>query len=157
MTALRIVTLAERPDLAPTVADWLWEAFWRPEGGTRAKLDGLVAAAVAGTGLPRAFVLLADGAPVGTASLAEADLDLRPDLTPWLAGVFVRSEARGRGYGTRLVEAVEDAGRAAGVRRLWLYTGTAEPLYARLGWRAVERFDRHGRPNVLMERDLGGP
>jgi hypothetical protein len=48
--------------------------------------------------MPRTFILLADGEPVGTASLAAHDLDERPDLTPWLAGVFVDPHTRGQGY-----------------------------------------------------------
>lgn len=156
MTGPVLVTLAERPDLGPAVADWLWDAFWRHEGATRVELDRLVASAAGSWGVPQTLVLLDGDEPPGTASLAAADLDLRPDLTPWLAGVFVVPAARGRGGATRLVAGVEAAARALPVGRLWLDTGTAEPLYARLGWVAVERFDRHGRPNVLMARALEG-
>lgn len=123
-----VVAIADRPDLAPTVSGWLWVAFWRDAGSTRAEVNALVARATARRGPPQCFVLLVDGIPVGTASLAAADLDARPDLTPWLAGVFVVPEVRGRGYATLLVRAVEEAARAAAVRTLWLYTGAAEPL-----------------------------
>lgn len=155
VVARSTVTVADRPDLVPTVADWLWRAFWRDEGSTLAEVRTLVSRSTARHGPPQCFVLLEGGAPVGTASLAAADLDRRPDLTPWLAGVYVEPAARGRGCATALVEAVEAAARRASVPTLWLYTGTAERLYARAGWRTVEGFDHHGRPNVLMRRDLG--
>ena len=55
------------------------------------------------------FVLLDQGRPVGTASLAHTDLAARPDLTPWLAEVLVEPGSRGRGDATALVRRVEPA------------------------------------------------
>jgi GNAT superfamily N-acetyltransferase len=111
-------------------------------------------------GPEESFVLLdpASGAPAGTASLAHRDLDSRPDLTPWLAGVYVPPRFRGRGHATARVRHVERFAAAAGVARLWLYTNTAEPLYARLGWRraGTERTRRRGVEVALMCRDLPG-
>jgi hypothetical protein len=43
------------------------------------------------------------------------DLDERPDLTPWLAGVFVFPEARGRAHVVHLIQAVEAACRSAAI------------------------------------------
>jgi GNAT superfamily N-acetyltransferase len=78
--------------------------------------------------MPRTFILLANSEPVGTASLAAHDLDERPDLTPWLAGVFVVPHARGRGYAAHLISAVEQEARIASISTLWLYTNTAERI-----------------------------
>jgi N-acetylglutamate synthase-like GNAT family acetyltransferase len=100
-------------------------------------------------------VLLLDGKPAGMASLVAADLDQRPDLTPWLAGVYVVPEARGQGHVAHLIEAVENAGRAAGIATLWLYTRRSERVYERAGWRTVEYFDRREKRYALMRRDLG--
>jgi N-acetylglutamate synthase-like GNAT family acetyltransferase len=61
----------------------------------------------------------------------------RRDLTPWLASVLVLPPFRGRGHSATLVKHVEAVAAAASVGTLWLYTWTAEPLYARLGWRRV--------------------
>ena len=135
---ISIVSTAERADLVPLVARWLWDEFWRRDGysldGTRAAVEESVTAPT----MPRTFILLADGEPLGTASLAAEDLDARPDLTPWLAGVYVEPHARGRGYATHLIAKVEEECRAASISTLWLYTRTAESLYARVGWRTVE-------------------
>jgi len=91
---------------------------------------------------------------VGTASLTAHDLDERPDLTPWLAGVFVPPHARGQGHAGRLVAAVEREARAASIATLWLYTNTAERIYARAGWKTVETVQHNGKPFALMRRDL---
>jgi GNAT superfamily N-acetyltransferase len=114
-----------------------------------------VAASVSSSGPPQTFVLLVDDRPVGTASLVAHDLDERPDLTPWLAGVFVVPEARGRGHVVHLIQAVEVACRSAGVGTVWLHTADAERVYARAGWYTVEVIQREGRrPVTLMRRDL---
>ena len=152
---LTITRTADRPDLVPIVARWLWHEFWQHDGYTLDQTWAAIAASVALSGPPQTFVLLLGDQPVGTASLATEDLDERPDLTPWLAGVFVVPEARGRGYAARLVAAVEAACQSACISTVWLYTNTAERLYARAGWRVVETVPRHGkRPVTLMRRNL---
>ena len=84
---LRVVSTAERPELAPVVATWLWEEFRRHRGHSLGEVLAAVAFSIGAARMPRTFVLLEDGRPVGTASLTEHDLDERPDLSPWLAGV----------------------------------------------------------------------
>ena len=149
-----ITTIRARPDLVPVVADWIWRAFWQRHGVPLAQVEGLVATCVAPCGPPQSFVLLADGTPAGTAGLIAHDLDVRPDLTPWFAGLYVPPDFRGRGFGRALVRAVEDAARQAGIPTLWLYTHTAEGLYARLGWRRAETVTHRGVVSALMCRDL---
>ena len=63
-------------------------------------------------------------------------------------------QARGRGHAVRLVAAVEADAAALGIATLWLYTRSAEALYAQIGWRNVETFAYRGRMYALMRRDL---
>jgi N-acetylglutamate synthase-like GNAT family acetyltransferase len=150
-----IVRTVDRPDLVPIVAEWLWREFWQPGGFTLEQTRKSVAASLTRLGLPQCFVLLIDGKPIGTASLAASDLEERPDLTPWLASVFIIPEARGRSLVTHLIEAVEAECRAASVPTLWLFTNTAERVYARAGWHSVETVRRQNKPSViLMRRNL---
>lgn len=152
---MQIVTVADRPDLAPVVAEWLWEAFWRKDGRTLDAVQAWVEASTARSGTPQCFVALVDGQPVGTASFADSDLDERPELTPWLAGVYVVPAARGQDHASRLVGCVEGACREAGVPTLWLYTTRAEGLYLKLHWRTVETLERPGKlPAIVMCKDL---
>jgi GNAT superfamily N-acetyltransferase len=150
-----IVRIADRPDLVSILGEWLWHEWWRDAGYTLEQTRSGVAASVSHSGPPQTFVLLADGKPVGTASLVAHDLDERPDLTPWLAGVFVIPEARGRGHVIHLIQAVEAACRSAGIPVVWLYTAGAERVYTRAGWWSVETVQRRSRrPVTLMRRDL---
>ena len=68
--------------------------------------------------------------------------------------MFVVPEARGQGYAAKLVSAVEEEARRQSISTLWLYTNTAERIYARLGWRTVETILHDGKPSALMLRDL---
>jgi GNAT superfamily N-acetyltransferase len=150
---MSIVAISEQPELAPMVAAWPWGAFFQHPGAMDVQaLTALIL--LPAVGAEETFVLFDGPTPVGTASLAAQDLDARPDLTPWLAGVFVREEFRGRGHASRLVRRVEGFARDHGVTRLWLFTQNAAPLYAGLGWLAVGIEEEHGLPVTLMRRDL---
>ena len=152
----RIEVVSERPELAPVVAQWRVDTFFQEPGGyTVEEMTALILAPPIGP--EETFVLFDHDQPVGTAGLVHADLDTRPDLTPWLAGVFVQPAFRGRGYATALVKRAEAFAAAAFVPVLWLYTLTAEPFYERLGWRRAGIERENGHAVVLMKRSLPGP
>ena len=152
---LVVTTIARRPDLLPVIAGWLWQEWWQQRGRTLEETQAIYAACCADVGAPQTFVLLSGGAPVGTVTLARKDLEERPELTPWLAGVFVVPEARGRGCVRHLLTAFDEACRAASIGTAWLYTNTAERVYLRAGWQVAEIIHRPGKaPTTLMRRDL---
>jgi GNAT superfamily N-acetyltransferase len=154
---ISIVSTFDRPDLVPLVAGWLWDAFWRAGGHSLEDTLDAVRESVTSEPMPRTFILLLGGNPVGTASLVAHDLDERPDLTPWLAAVFVEPHARSQGYAGHLIAAVEDAARTAAIPTLWLYTHAAERIYARAGWRTVDTVQDGGKSFALMRQDLVPP
>src|SRR4051794_35805744 len=150
MTAT-IVSLTDRPDLIPVVASWLWQEWGRRKGRT----IGMVAARLterATDGFEQTFVCMDGHTPVATASLVKADLDSRPELSPWLAGVFVDPPFRGHGHAIALVRQVEDAARAAGIATLWLHTEHASGLYEKLGWETNGPEMDHQFAVTLMKR-----
>ncbi len=149
-----LVTTADRPDLVELTTRWKWAAFSRDTEQFEDVLRRAQLGSAMGLIIPQTLVLLVDDQPVGTASLTAQDLDERPDLTPWLAGVFVVPHARGRGYAGQLITAVEQQARKASVSTLWLYTNTAERIYARAGWQTIETVQHDGKPFALMRRDL---
>ena len=58
-----------------------------------------------------------------------------------LRSLVVAPEARGSGLGGRLVDALEDAARSSGVRRLVLLTQTAETFFSHRGYAVIDRAD----------------
>ena len=94
--------------------------------------------------IPLTLVASLDSRPVGTATLLAHDVGTEqwPDLTPWLAGVYVMPEYRRRGIGGALVNATVSKATALGVRVLYLSTIDREQFYVHLGWRVVDRSDQ---------------
>jgi len=89
--------------------------------------------------IPTTYVAIAGEQLLGSACLVKHDMDTRPELSPWLAGVFVAPSQRRRGIGAALIQkAVEEAG-LLGIERLYLYTLTSDTFYLKLGWSVLER------------------
>ena len=150
---LSFVTTSAQPDLVPQVVDWLREEFGH--AGSPSREQQIAAMLAQPDQSEETFVLLDDNVPVGTASLVNNDLPSRPDLTPWLASVLVLPSFRGKGYSAPLVRRVEEAAILSATT-LWLYTWSAEPVYAKLGWQRVgtSRDEARGIDVVLMKRNL---
>src|SRR5438874_305138 len=91
---------------------------------------------------------------VGMVSLKFHDMDTRPDLDPWLGGLFVLPEWRNRGVGTILMHRATQEAHRLNVPRLYLWTHSAERLYHRLGWKVVERTNYFGKEAAVMQIDL---
>jgi GNAT superfamily N-acetyltransferase len=109
--SVRIVPVSKRPDLAALVAEWRVRAFFdHPGGYTVEEMTALILAPPVGP--KETFVLFDGDRAVGTAGLMRSDLESRPDLTPWLGGLFVEPAFRARGHATALVRQVEDFARA---------------------------------------------
>jgi GNAT superfamily N-acetyltransferase len=68
------------------------------------------------------------------ASLFDDDCELRPDLRPWLAAVFVHPDHRGNDVAGLLIQAVEQAARRLGEEMIYLTTKDSQSLYAGHGW-----------------------
>ena len=153
---IRIVAVSAEPGLAALVAQWRLDTF--PQATRGYTLERLTAFILTPPpGPAETFVLFDGDQPVATAGLAGTDLEARPDLTPWMAGVIVLPAFRGRGHAAALVHQVEATARQAGAPVLWLYTTRAEGLYLRLGWESVGVEQDAGRPVVLMRRHLAPP
>lgn len=147
----RIEHLADHPDLIRELAA-LHHAEWghmRPDRSLDARTERLRKACGRG-GVPTVVVALDDGGLLGSAMLIANDMETRPDLTPWLAGVFVLPAHRGRGLGAALVARIEGEAAAAGAAHLYLYTPGARAFYERLGWRAIEETDHLGHRVTIM-------
>lgn len=151
---IEIVSLAQRPDLIALTTGWGWEAWGRKAGRSLAVDLARVQALVDANDFEVTFVLLDSGTPAAMASLVRSDLDERPNLTPWLAGVYVHPDFRGRGHAIRVVRQVEQAATTEKVSTLWLYTSTAPGLYRKLGWRDHEEIERHSGRSIIMRREL---
>lgn len=149
---VRIAPLTEFSNWIPDIAQWL-HAQWRdlyPGGYTAADVAAALRSRLQTHQIPLALVAVAGEAVVGIVSLKGSDMETRPELTPWLAGLYVVPAHRGLGIGARLVQTVLAKARELQVETLYLYTPGAEQFYAALGWRLLERTHYQEIPVTVM-------
>lgn len=150
-----IVTTAERPDLARTTGTWRWESFFSDSETSLSEVLELDAQCASNHDLmPTVLVMLEEQQPVGMVALCLDDLEDRPELNPWLAGLYVDPAHRDRGYGLRLISELEALAQNAGIKRLSLYTAEAVVLYAKAGWTTIETFEKKGKTFSIMQKQL---
>ncbi|WP_085657047.1 MULTISPECIES: GNAT family N-acetyltransferase [unclassified Pseudomonas] len=152
---MQIDYLCDHPQLIGELAELNFKEWghYRPGDTLEARTERMRAACGKGA-VPSVVVAIEDGTLLGGALLIDSDLDLRPHLTPWLAGVYVKAEHRGRGIASLLVNRIVEEAAALGVPELFLYTDASQSLYARLGWEVVEELDYEGLPVTLMKYAL---
>jgi GNAT superfamily N-acetyltransferase len=138
--AFTISDLRQRPEFFDCVADRIWQGWWETNGYPLGYIEGRLKENLQDTPIPLALVAHDGSAFLGTASVIASDLDERPELTPWVAAVWVEESARNHGIGAALVDAAARACVALGFTRAYL---CARPrmtgFYERLGWTLVER------------------
>ena len=91
------------------------------------------------THIPFALVAEDDGRLCANLLVIESDEPARPDLTPWIAAVWVDEDRRGRGIAAAMLR--EGIARSAGlgVERLYLSSRPAlRDFYVGLGWRPID-------------------
>jgi len=103
--------------------------------------------------LPVFFVAVDKSGLIGSAGLVIEDMRTKKDLTPWLAGVYVKAEHRNKGIATALVAKVENEAKLRKVDTLYLFTPSAAALYGKLGWSMLERCQYMGtQVDVMFKR-----
>lgn len=158
MTApdLTIAYLADHPQYIPQLAQWLHEQFGYLSTATT--LDMRIERLQHNCkrhAVPSTFIALRGDALVGSAALVVSDMSIRPNLTPWLASVYVAPEAREQGIGRALVHHVAADAAAQGHPRLWLYTSDDRlRFYGAMGWQITEAVEYRGFPMFVMALDL---
>jgi predicted N-acetyltransferase YhbS len=130
---IAIDPLCRHPGLVPAVAQLIYDEFWKDRDGmTVADLVAHLETARDPRAMPLSLIALHAGRLVGTVNLIDNDDRRRAHLHPWLAAMVVAEGFRGRGVGTRLVQALLAGARELGFRNV--YFGTDGPgFYTRLG------------------------
>ena len=102
-------------------------------------------------GLPTTLLALEGQELLGSVSLVFEDApELQEHGSPWLASLYVKPQARGRGIGAQLARAAVARAAQEGVDELFLFTPEHRDFYARLGWRPLARTALKGTPVDLM-------
>lgn len=149
---ITIHDLRDRPQHADAVAERIWRAFWRSKGKPlKAIRDGLENFLEPDTRIPFALVAERDGNACGNALVIDNDESSRPQLTPWLAALWVDEAMRKQGLAAALLSEAIKRSAALGVERLYLVARPAlRDFYASRGWQPIE--DNVGEARLTVHR-----
>lgn len=156
---ISIDLLADHVEFAPVIARWHFDE-WHPADSDVTVEDVTLRLSTWANrrSMPLTYVAVEHGIPLGSAALVAHDMTPPAvgceDLTPWLSGVYVVPERRGRGSGPPLVGACETMAAQLGYPEIYLFTGarTAEHFYIPMGWRTLEVVSYEGRPVTVMAK-----
>jgi GNAT superfamily N-acetyltransferase len=81
-------------------------------------------------------------------------MEIRLELSPSLAGVYVQPQSRRHGVGSALVRHALWLAQRLRFPALYLYTHSARPFYERSGWEVLEEAVYHKRPVTIMRFSL---
>lgn len=134
-----ISDLRQQPAFFDAVADRIWRAWWKDRGFPADYIAGRLQENMTPSPIPFALVAHRDDVFMGTSSVITADLEDRPQYSPWVAAVWVDPKYRMQEIGTELVgRAVSDA-FALNFRRVYLSAPKERRrFYTRQGWAPIE-------------------
>ena len=157
LNGILIEYLADRVDLIPELAQWHFAEWghFRPGQSLEDRLNALNAC-LGKLAIPSTVVATCGDELVGSALLVEHDMSTRKDLSPWLAGVFVKPQFRKAGVATLLIQRIEAEAAALDIPKLYLYTNNESDFYARRGWRALESGKYRGVAVTIMSKPVPG-
>ena len=144
----RIEYLPDNKAIISTLAAW-HNGMW-PHGSIEYRKMHL-GSQVGSRGIPSTFVAMSGKTLLGSASLVPQDLQVRQELSPWMATVFVAPEYRKSGAGSALVSRVVREADRLNMAPIYLFTPDKEKFYAALGWSVIERIFYRGEQQSIMQ------
>jgi len=150
---VRIELLADRAELIPAVGEMRWRDWGHaPEPEDLSWWIDVTREEAGRTGLPVTFVALGeDGGLAGAVALGRFEPPEREDRSPWVMGMIVAPELRGRGIGRHLLGHLCRWAHGQGHDPIWVATGDyAAGFYERCGWQVTETFDRPSGEHVTV-------
>lgn len=158
MHDLKIEPLSNHTNFISIIAKLHFAQFKElPWASTEEKYAAMLNKFAATESIPTTLVAVRDNELCGSVNIVDCDMEIRPELYPWLAQLFVIPKERKKGIGSSLVSAAVDRCQRLGLNGLYLYTsGTLPEFYKSLGWVEREKVNYRGKERVVMEKLFSG-
>jgi GNAT superfamily N-acetyltransferase len=148
---LEFCQLAERPEHLETVGRWIYHEWWEKPGSTVEVVLEKLRQHNQLDRIPFTVLALLEGQLVGSCCVIERDCSQRPDLTPWIAAVYVKEEFRNRAIASKMLQWTFDRMLKIGEDHAYLTCSLeGEKLYGRNGWKLVERDVGPNKDSVML-------
>ena len=92
--------------------------------------------------------------PLASTRLIQNDMQSHPELSPWLASLYVHPDHRNQGIANALIRRLEQEAQRLGYIRLYLYTEDRMSLYMNAGWQVLCKEDYYAQQVTIMYRNL---
>jgi GNAT superfamily N-acetyltransferase len=151
---IQILDLKDAPDHLATLALWHQKEWsYLNPGETIEQRMARMQPFLNDNFIPSTFIAK-NHTMLGSASIVENDMKTEPQLSPWLASVFVAPEHRKKGIGSSLVLHVMAQARNRKIKTLYLFTPDKENFYLELGWQTNRIAQHHGHQVTIMQTIL---
>lgn len=149
---MKIINLRAAPEHIPTIAQWHHDqwGYLNPSGTLEKRIERMQRY-LSGEAIPSMYICVEGDKVLGTAALVESDMDSHPELSPWLASVYVHADYRKRGIGALLVNKVVAVAKTLGHSPLYLFTPDQAHFYENLGWQFIAQESYRGGNATLMK------
>jgi predicted N-acetyltransferase YhbS len=153
---MKIIYLPRDENIIRTLATWIYNEWLQSNPNASVeRMVSILFTRADSIRVPLTVVALSEqGVPIGVGNLTEADMKTRADLSPWMSGLYVSPEARGKGVGSALCRRIEQEAVRLGVPKIFLFTKDQQSLYSRLGWKTISEEKYDGIDVSVMELSL---
>ncbi|MCH5279048.1 MAG: GNAT family N-acetyltransferase [Christensenellaceae bacterium] len=128
------------PNSYNSMVDWMYHWWGADEGYSLDEVKCYMAHSLNDVRFPQTYGLFLDNEIIGMYQFTYSDLDIRPDIYPWLANVFIREDYRGNGYMKLLIDSAKENAVKSGLTELYLFTEHIG-LYEKYGFVFAEEID----------------
>lgn len=90
--------------------------------------------------VPQTYIMLLDDIVIGMYQFQNVDLDVRPDIYPWLTNIYILPKYRGLGYSKILLGSVRENAKKIGLTKVYLYT-IHIGLYEKYGFKFISEIE----------------
>lgn len=116
--------------------------------------DAMINSSKRTDGLPRFYLLLKNEKIIGCCCLVTNDFISRHDLIPWLAGIYIEKNERGKQLGNLLMKHAEGDAKKIGYSQIFLTTDH-DGYYEKYGWHRIEDgYELDGESTRIYKKDL---
>lgn len=131
------------------MTNWMYNWWGKKDGLTLEKVKCYMKHSMQKDRFPQTYGLFLDDKIIGMYQFTLEDLDVRPDIYPWLANVYIDEEYRNKGYARKLLENVkENTKQSINFDELFLYTRHVG-LYEKFGFEYISDIDTYNEESRI--------
>jgi len=139
--SLTFSQLRDRPEFCTIAAHRMWKAWWEYYSHPLEKVENHLKNDIADAAqFPFGIVAHDDETYIGHCLAIAHDLDQRPDLSPWIAALWVEPDHRRKGIAAQLMSRAMQELQALGYKTIYINAKPSlKEYYPGLGWMLIDQ------------------